>query len=64
MIYQCIFNFKSWVCSAYSTAGIGAFKEGFWINKDGQLTTGSDCLYWVPPHHIYYIEKINKDKMN
>ena len=33
------------------------FKDGFWINNNGELTQRSDAKYWIPPSRIYFIEK-------
>jgi hypothetical protein len=32
------------------------FKDGFWIDGEGNFTK-SDGVYWIPPSRIYYVEK-------
>ena len=42
--------------------GILDIKDGFWVNEDLDLTNGSDCRYYVMPHHINFIEKVKSDE--
>jgi hypothetical protein len=43
--------------AAYSKEGIGAFKDGFWIDADLCYCKTSKVKYWIPPHKIRYISK-------
>lgn len=55
--YWCYFELLGVVQRVKSTKGIEVFKDGFWINRDKELTTGSDCVTWIPPTRIRYIDK-------
>lgn len=56
--YYCYFNHPNGAVSCVtSTRNLADFTQGFWINKDGDFTQGSDCLYWIPPHLIRFIQK-------
>ena len=33
-------------------------KDGFWLTKEMEITTGSNCRIWIPPGRLRYIEKI------
>jgi hypothetical protein len=53
--YRCEFLFQEQhLCSS---AGLTAFRDGFWINEDLKFTDGSDVHYWIPPHRILYVAK-------
>ena len=39
--------------------GLIDVKNGFWINRAGNYTQGSDAIYWVPPSQILCIRKIS-----
>jgi hypothetical protein len=58
-IYMCEFIFRGNRLFAKSEYGIADFMEGFWIDKNWQFTKGGDCLYWIPPSCINYVEKQN-----
>ncbi len=60
--YVCIFRYggESRKTVDERNLGIMSFCNGFWINKDLQFTTASDCELWIPPHQIEFIEKIVK----
>lgn len=61
--YRCHFQLKARLHTknyVYSEEGIGAFKDGFWINRDLQLTKSDDCMFWIPPSQIEYIYKEKK----
>jgi len=32
-------------------------QSGFWINRDYEFTRGEDCLIWIMPSSITYVEK-------
>lgn len=36
-------------------------KEGFWINKNFDYTTGSDAYFWVPPANIFGVTKLETE---
>ena len=36
---------------------IASVSGGFWVNSKFEYTTGSDCLYWLPPASILYVRK-------
>lgn len=55
--YICIFKFRDMTCQVETTKGIDAFRDGFWVNSDMEYTVGSDCLYWIPPNAIKFIQK-------
>ena len=60
--YRCEFLFHNGVeprrLIIDTTNGLAAFREGFWINEKLEYSIGSDVRYWIPSHHILYIEKI------
>ena len=60
--YLCTYTFWGGAQSVESTEGIGAFKDGFWINDALEYTKGSDCKYWVPPGRILVIQKLEEGK--
>ena len=60
--YRCYFSFRGNPLAVDSDEGVASFKEGFWITGTGQFTKGADCQYWIPPHAIWYIEKIELSK--
>ena len=37
---------------------ISHFKDGFWVNEDGNFTVDSDAMYWIPPSRILFVEKV------
>lgn len=38
---------------------IGEIRNGFWINKSFEFSTGSDCKFFIPASQILGITKIN-----
>jgi hypothetical protein len=60
--YRCEFVFHNGgpqhQLTAYSTEGIAAFRDGFWINEQLEYSNGNDVRYWIPPHQILYIAKL------
>lgn len=43
-----------------TTKGVWIAGEGFWVDKNWQLTHAlDDCLYWIPPSRIVTIEKLH-----
>lgn len=54
--YLCFFL---WYGKQQMVAGkeLADFKDGFWVNSNYQLTKGSDCIYWIPPSQIVYVQK-------
>ena len=61
-IYLCGYDFKGDFREARSENGIGEFMYGFWVTKDLEFTKGENCLYWIPPHRICYIKKIDPNE--
>ena len=59
--YVCNFVHDYKTIEASSDEGIGAFKDGFWINTEFKYTKGSDCVVWIPPHAILFIDKVAKE---
>ncbi len=59
--YRCEFKFSGTRMSVSSDRGIGAYRDGFWINADNELTVGIDAKYWIPPSQIEYISKDKVD---
>ena len=57
MLYRCEFNLNGNRLAVYSSEGIQAFKDGFWIDMEMELTYGEDAKFWVPPGQIIYITK-------
>ncbi len=57
--YRCEFKFNKVMGIMYVTSdrGIGAYRDGFWINEDYKLTVGIDAKYWIPPSQIEHIAK-------
>lgn len=39
------------------------FQFGFWLNSELELTKGSDCVYWIPPSSVRFIQKIEPEYM-
>lgn len=54
-MYRCEFTHHDVMRHASSPDGLGAFKDGFWLNNDLQFTKGSDARYWIPPSKIDYV---------
>lgn len=60
-IYLCYFMFRG----SEQEVQIDWMRQvtaGFWVNCEGDFTTGEDCLYWIPPNRIEYIEKVNTEE--
>lgn len=38
--------------------GMSAFVNGFWIDKEGELTVGYEsCRYWIPSSRIVRVDR-------
>lgn len=63
-MYHCVFKFEhpnlhgGNELVTVTGHAIRDFTEGFWITRDLEFTTASDCVYWIPPSAIKYIEKV------
>ena len=55
--YVCKFKLNGTTYETTSDRGIGVFQEGFWVDEEFELATGSDCKTWIPPHKIECIVK-------
>jgi len=40
---------------------LSEIKDGFWVNKDIEITKTSDACYFVMPHMIKHISKYRVD---
>lgn len=61
MLYACNFIDFSDVQSFVVSEKIEDFKEGFWLNRTFEFTTGDDAHYWIPPGRITYVEKVKEN---
>ena len=59
--YVCKFKLNGTTYETTSDRGISVFQEGFWVDEDFELTVGSNCKTWIPPHKIEYIMKVTDD---
>ena len=59
MNYKCWYHIGQMVnfCAIES---IAVAKEGFWIDRDGDFTNGSDCDKWIPPSAVLFVEHFEK----
>lgn len=63
MRYECHYRAFRSMAEGGQTIGlvwadcIQDLKSGFWINKEGELTLGSDAFIWIPPGQIIHIIK-------
>lgn len=58
--YLCFYRFESQTTSNkffVEAESLGDVKDGFWIDGYMKLTKASDCVYWIPPSAILYVEK-------
>lgn len=61
--YKCYFNFpklylgRGEAHTVIGEDGLHAFTKGFWLTENLKLTKGSDCVYWIPPSQILFIER-------
>lgn len=61
--YRCWFKYRGQSLSVISMRGVGAFKEGFWLNEEWNLieyvfgAEESDyiCHIWIPLSKIEYV---------
>ena len=37
--------------------GIPDIRDGFWVNEEYEITSGSDAKYWIPPSQIMAVRK-------
>ena len=56
--YLCKFKLNGTTYETVSSRGIFDFDKGFWVDEDFELTLGSKCKWWIPPHKVEYVEKI------
>jgi hypothetical protein len=56
--YWCYYTFQGKREMTSSENGLQVFRDGFWINNEGDFTTGEDAKIWIPPSKIDYIVKI------
>lgn len=60
-VYRCHYDDPNGVRrSIDTTKGVWIAGEGFWVDKNWQITHGlDDCLYWIPPARLVAIEKLH-----
>lgn len=62
MVFKVIFMVYDTKIIQFAPKGwsIADLKEGFWINDDMEITTGSDNRYWIPGSAIQFVEKMDE----
>ena len=51
-------NTRAWLMLPKHTIAVCDVLNGFWINKHGQFTRGSDSVNYVPASQILSIQKV------
>lgn len=61
-MYRCFFDAPDGMerCTDHP-GGPRMFSDGFWVTVDYKFTHGYDCIYWIPPSMILYIEKLKDE---
>jgi hypothetical protein len=57
MKYECYFNSYGAGILTTTIPDIATAKEGFWVDRFWEYTTGSDNTWWIPPSAVVCVRK-------